>query len=108
MDAVPKWNYRGPFGRGESLEWWYDDDSDNMTDTIIVSYIVHSDPLKQEIDEATQESLNISEKSYNISVTSKDISKKSYWISILAFFLGIIALKSEIYKIVIILQNIMK
>lgn len=56
LDAVPRWNYRGPFGRGESLEWWYDGDSDNMTDTIIVSYSVHSDPLKKSLDKATENS----------------------------------------------------
>lgn len=68
LDTAPKGDYRSPFGRGESLEWWYDGDGDgnggNMTDTIIVSYRVHPDPLRKSLDEATKES----EKSGKISV----------------------------------------
>ena len=107
LDTMPKYNYRSTFGRGESLEWWYSG-TENRTDLILIDYRIHSDPLKQEIDRATQQSLNISEKSYNISVISKDISNKSYLISILAFGLGIIALRREIHIIVQILQNKMK
>jgi len=104
LDTMPKYNHRSPYGRGESLEWWYNG-TNKRTDLIIIDYRIHSDPLKLEIDSATQQSLNISQESYNISIISKDISKKSYWISILAFLLGIIALKSEIYKVVIIFKN---
>lgn len=69
LDTAPKEDYRSPFGRGESLEWWFDE-RDNETDYIIVSFRVHPDPLKKSLDEATKESEKSGKRSVGLGVLS--------------------------------------
>ena len=94
LDTIPKYDYRTSFGRGKSLEWWYKE-TDSVTGTIFIDYRIHPDPLKQELD--------------NISRQSRDISERSLHISYIALFitfaLGITAVREDLKKSVQALQN---
>lgn len=86
LHTTPNFDYRTSFGRGESLEWWYNK-TDSETDPICIYYRIHADPLKKELDKATQE--------------SRDISRISLGLGIIAFILGIISMipmRKDIYN----------
>lgn len=61
LDATPKYDYRSVFGRGESIEWWYNG-TETRTDLILIDYRIHYDPLKKDLDNATITSLDYAEK----------------------------------------------
>lgn len=61
LDTIPKYDYRSIFGRGESMEWWYDG-TETHTDSIYIDYLIHPDPLKKALDNATVSSLKYAEK----------------------------------------------
>lgn len=81
LHTKPNYKTRVPFGRGESLEWSYSGES-GVTDYILCNYRIHSDPLRESLDEAT--------------TTSKNLG----WISIvIAFFSLILTIIFEWVKI---------
>jgi len=98
LHTTPKYDYRTPFGRGESLEWLYGS-TDRRTNNTTIDYRIHPDPLKQELDSVSRQSLDYSEKSLCISYIALSIT----------IFLGGIAirkdLKSCLMKAVQALQN---
>lgn len=59
LDTSPPYDFRNSYGRGESLEWRYRG-NENHTKQILIDYRIHPDPLKQELDKATKQSLYIS------------------------------------------------
>lgn len=61
LDTIPKYDYRSVYGRGESMEWWYDG-TETHTDSIYIDYRIHPDPLKKALDNATVSSLKYAEK----------------------------------------------
>jgi len=84
LDTKAQYDFRSPFGRGESLEWWYDG-NDKKTNIIYLDYRIHPDPLRQELDKATKQSRDISDKSLIISLIAlgiaiKDKRKKLHWV----------------------------
>jgi hypothetical protein len=56
LDTFPKYDYRTSFGRGESIEWWYNENS-NIMSPFLIDYKIHPDPMKLDLDKATMNSL---------------------------------------------------
>lgn len=76
FDTFPKYDYRTSFGRGESVEWWYNGNYDNsLSSAILIDYKIHPDLIKKDLD---------------------DLSVRSYIITVIALLLGIIAIRKDI------------
>jgi len=71
LHATPNYDYRIPFGRGESLEWVYD--STDKTEDTVIEYRIHPDDLRKSLDEATE--------------NSERLGKKSVWLGVLSILL---------------------
>lgn len=61
LDTYPKYDYRTSFGRGESIEWSYNENS-NMINPILIDYRIHPDQTKLDLDKATMNSLEYAKK----------------------------------------------
>ena len=81
LHTTPQYDYRIPFGRGESLEWMYYSFDYETRDTII-EYRIHPDPLRQELDKVARDSHTYSIISVILGIIALFIALKEYLIKV--------------------------
>ena len=88
LHTTEKFDYHISIGGGKSLEWYYKK-GDSYTKFVMIDYKIHPDPLKQELDNATKQSRDISEQSLHISHIALLIS----------IVLGLFSIRGDLNKI---------